>query len=104
MLEVSRRIMQLPLSRGGLSLRLPISIFRIAYSASCIDCSPTVALAAAALRIRKYDPYDFGELRITAEQIYSTIPIITHETFSMFFMKLVLIVTCPLHNMPSLPF
>jgi hypothetical protein len=81
MLDISRRIMQLPLSRGGLSLRLPTSIFRIAYAASCIDCSQTVALAAAALRIRGYDPYDFGELKATAHHIYSSIPTINSETF-----------------------
>jgi ribonuclease HI len=56
MLQISRRIMQRPLSKGGLSLRLPTSSFRLAYAASCIDCTPAVTAAAAALRIRGYDP------------------------------------------------
>ena len=82
MLEISRRIMQLPLSRGGLSLRLPTSIFKLAYSASCIDCAPTVALAASALRIRPYDPYKYGELRSSVDWMLTNIPAINNSTIT----------------------
>jgi hypothetical protein len=85
--DVSRRIMQLPLSRGGLSLRLPASIFRIAYAASCIDTSPTVALAAASLKIRGYDPYKFGEFKAATQWMTSNIPTIHCETITEAFQE-----------------
>jgi hypothetical protein len=49
MMEISLDIMQLPLSLGGLSLRLPIETYAIAYAASCGECVPY--LNAAALRL-----------------------------------------------------
>jgi ribonuclease HI len=49
MMEISLDIMQLPLSLGGLSLRLPSDTYAIAYAASCGECVPY--LHAAALRL-----------------------------------------------------
>jgi ribonuclease HI len=48
---ISERIMQLPLSTGGLSLRLPSSVSNIAYLSSCIDCEELMRRAAHALNI-----------------------------------------------------
>jgi hypothetical protein len=49
MMEISLDIMQLPLSLGGLSLRLPKETYAIAYAASCGECVPY--LHAAAVRL-----------------------------------------------------
>jgi hypothetical protein len=49
MMDISRDIMQLPLSLGGLSLRLPSETFAIAYAASCGECIPYLRAAAAKL-------------------------------------------------------
>ncbi len=49
---LSTRILQLPLTRGGLSLRLASSIADIAYVASCLDCFPMMSAAAHHLGIR----------------------------------------------------
>jgi ribonuclease HI len=44
--QVSRRIMQLPLTLGGLSLRMADTVGDIAYAASCTDCLPLLKIAA----------------------------------------------------------
>jgi hypothetical protein len=44
--RISADIMQLPLTLGGLSLRLPSSISDLAYAASAADCLPLLFLAA----------------------------------------------------------
>jgi hypothetical protein len=49
LLSISRDIMQLPLSMGGLSLRLPISVLHIAYAASCGECIPHLKFMAEKL-------------------------------------------------------
>jgi len=49
MLAISERFMQLPLSAGGLSLRLPSSLRSIPYVSSIIDCEESMHLAARAL-------------------------------------------------------
>jgi ribonuclease HI len=49
LMETSRDIMQLPLSLGGLSLRLPAAIYSIAYAASCGECIHYLHAAAARL-------------------------------------------------------
>jgi ribonuclease HI len=50
MMNISIDIMQLPLSLGGLSLRLPREILFIAYAASCGECIPYLNATAARLR------------------------------------------------------
>jgi hypothetical protein len=80
MLSLSRDIMQLPLSRGGLSLRLAHSIFRIAYAASCIDCNDSLTLAANALKV----PFNlnlFGEYNSATTWLTVHIPTITPGAF-----------------------
>jgi ribonuclease HI len=72
LVAVSSRIMQLPLTLGGLSLRLPDSIGDIAYSASCVDCMPMLRLAARKLHI------DCGQdtvpqLRLTQARVCATL-------------------------------
>jgi hypothetical protein len=49
MMNISREIMQLPLSLGGLSLRLPSETLHIAYAASCGECIPHLHNASARL-------------------------------------------------------
>jgi ribonuclease HI len=49
LLALSRSIMQLPMTLGGLSLRLPRSIHRIAYVASCGECIPHLLFMATRL-------------------------------------------------------
>jgi hypothetical protein len=56
LLGVSTRILQLPLTLGGLSLRLPASIADIAYAASAADCLPALRSAALKLCI----PFDYA--------------------------------------------
>jgi ribonuclease HI len=51
MLRVSRDIMQLPMSLGGLSLRLPHKIQEIAYVASCGECLPFLRDATSKIKI-----------------------------------------------------
>jgi hypothetical protein len=49
MMLISNDIMQLPLSMGGLSLRLPSEISSIAYAASCGECLPYLHATASRL-------------------------------------------------------
>jgi hypothetical protein len=79
MSTLSRDIMQLPLSRGGLSLRLPKSVSTIAYVASCVDCNDSLALAAAALKI-PFKLHNFGEYNKACTWLISNIPTITGST------------------------
>ncbi len=44
-------VMQLPLTLGGLSFRLPDSISDLAYAASAADCFPALHYAASRLGI-----------------------------------------------------
>ncbi len=80
MLTLSRDIMQLPLSRGGLSLRLPRSVSTIAYVSSCIDCSESLLCAAAALNLA-FKLNNFGEYAKAATWMTKNIPTITGATF-----------------------
>lgn len=80
MLNISRSIMQLPLSRGGLSLRLPSSIDKIAYTASCIDCSHALEFAASAISV-PFTLTKFGEYRIASNWLNRNIATITSATF-----------------------
>ena len=70
---VSSRIMQLPTSLGGLSLRLADSVADIAYAASCIDCLPAMRIAALKMGIR-CEQYLIPELIDTQRQIAKRIP------------------------------
>jgi ribonuclease HI len=81
MLSISRRIMQLPLSRGGLSLRLPSSISKIAYLASCFDCSSAIHTAAAALSIAGFSMAEFSEFSLCKNWLLHHVPTITEATF-----------------------
>jgi ribonuclease HI len=78
MLAISNDIMQLPLSRGGLSLRLPSSIFRIAYVSSCIDCYKLLHRAASTLQF-PFDFNNFGDYRVARDWLIGKIPTITDE-------------------------
>ncbi len=49
LMRISQRIMQLPLSLGGLSLRLPESLVHIAYAAACGECIPHLVFMAKRL-------------------------------------------------------
>ena len=71
--QLSQRIMQLPLTLGGLSLRLPDSISDIAYAASATDCLPVLQLAAKRFRV----PFTHSlipELLCTRLRVSNTIP------------------------------
>jgi hypothetical protein len=73
LLAISTRIMQLPLTLGGLSLRLPNSIADLAYAASATDCLPYVRLVAQRLHI----PFDYDsmpEFLSTRARIRSKLP------------------------------
>lgn len=80
---LSRRIMQLPLSMGGLSLRIPESIGDIAYAASATDSLPVLTLAAVRLRF----PFSYNlipELVDTRRRIQAEVPAVD----SNFWMKI----------------
>jgi hypothetical protein len=66
LLAFSRDIMQLPLSLGGLSLRLPISILNIAFAASCGECVPHLKFMAERLEFDYSDAHipDLAAVRI----------------------------------------
>ena len=70
---ISARVMQLPLSLGGLSLRLANSVADIAYAASCIDCIPSMQLAALKMGV-KCEQYLIPELILTQKRIATQIP------------------------------
>jgi ribonuclease HI len=73
LVEVSKTIIQLPLTLGGLSLRLPDSIADLAYAASAADCLPMLYRAASHLSI----PFDYRlipELRETRARIAFALP------------------------------
>jgi hypothetical protein len=70
--SISERIMQLPLSSGGLSLRLPSSVSNIAYLSSCVDCEESIRRAALALNVSfKLENFP-GFLNAEAETIQNT--------------------------------
>jgi hypothetical protein len=73
--KISTDIMQLPLTLGGLSLRLPSSIADLAYAASAADCLPLLQYAARRLGAE----FDYGmvpELRDTRLRIEAALPAI----------------------------
>jgi ribonuclease HI len=73
--KISTDIMQLPLTLGGLSLRLPSSIADLAYAASAADCLPLLHFAAG--RIGAVFDYDMvPELRATRLRIQAALPAI----------------------------
>jgi ribonuclease HI len=74
--HISQRIMQLPLTLGGWSLRLPETIGDIAYSSSSVDCMPMLRLAARHLDI-DCDQSLVPELRATQQRILSLLPCAT---------------------------
>lgn len=78
---VHEGIVQLPLSRGGASLRFATSIQPIAYVSSCIDCSETIKIAASALAM-KFSMDAFGEFATTRNAIIANTPTITAGTFN----------------------
>ena len=80
---LSMRILQLPLTRGGLSLRLAASIADIAYVASCLDCFPMVTAAALHLNIRCAQ-YLIPELQPAQRRISSAIPELNAAFFKGF--------------------
>jgi hypothetical protein len=80
MLELSRSIMQLPLSRGGLSLRLATSVDKIAYVASCIDCHTALCAAAAAIKV-PFQLDTFGEYAKASAWLIRNVSGITPNTF-----------------------
>jgi ribonuclease HI len=80
---ISRRIMQLPLSLGGLSLRLADSIKDIAYASSCIDCLPTMRAAAKRSGIR-CEQFLVPELQLTQHRIRKALPSLTPIVWSRF--------------------
>jgi hypothetical protein len=47
-----------------------------------VDCYPTVATAAAALKIKNYEPENYGEFRHTRNWIAHNIPTITDLSFA----------------------
>ena len=80
LLSISSRILQLPLARGGLSLRLPDSIKDIAYAASCIDCMPAMHVAASRIKIRCAQ-FLVPELQLTQQRIRKLLPSLTLNTW-----------------------
>ena len=70
---ISARILQLPLTRGGLSLRLASSVADISYAASCLDCFPMMTAAADRLGIRCAQ-FQVPELLQTQRRIATIIP------------------------------
>jgi hypothetical protein len=70
---ISPRIMQLPTTLGGLSLRLADSVADIAYAASCIDCLPAMRLAALKMGIQ-CEQFLVPELIVTQHRIAKRIP------------------------------
>ncbi len=81
LLAIAMRIMELPLSMGGLSCRLPRSINHIAFVASCIDCEGSLRSAAHTLGFPfKLD--DFPGYSQAEEDMRSSIPNITKSTIA----------------------
>jgi hypothetical protein len=73
LIEVSKAIMQLPLTLGGLSLRLPESISDLAYAASAADCIPMLLHAARCISV----PFCYSlipELHATRARIVASLP------------------------------
>ena len=68
-----KAIIQIPLSLGGFSLRLPDSVGDIAYAASCMDSLPM--MRAAALKIgTQCAPYLIPDLQLTLLRIQKILP------------------------------
>jgi len=76
MMVLSKRIREIPLSLGGLSLRSPSSISNIAYAASCIDCAKHMALAARNLGLN-FTLQSFEEFQSAAAAISLQNPLVT---------------------------
>jgi len=76
LVSLSQRIMQLPLTLGGWSLRLPEAIGDIAYAASCVDCMPMLRLAARRLDI-VCEQHLVPQLRLTQQRICEGLPFAT---------------------------
>ena len=83
LLAISARILQLPLTRGGLSLRLAASIKDICYVASCLDCYPMMFAAAHHLNIRCAQ-FLIPELLPAQRRISATIPELSPAFFKCF--------------------
>ena len=83
LVALSTRILQLPLTRGGLSLRLASSIADIAYVASCLDCFPMMTSAAQHLGFRCAQ-HLIPELLTTQRRISLTIPDLNAAFFKSF--------------------
>lgn len=75
--KVSKAIMQLPLTLGGLSLRLPDSVSDIAYAASAADCFPLLHHAACHLGVT-FSYAMIPELLPTRTRITAALPCIDH--------------------------
>jgi hypothetical protein len=73
LVALSQRIMQLPLTLGGLSLRLPETIGDIAYASSCVDCMPMLRLVARRLLIA-CEQHLVPQLRLTQQRICAALP------------------------------
>jgi len=80
---ISTRILQLPLTRGGLSLRLASSVADISYVASCLDCFPMMIAAANRLGIRCAQ-FRIPELLSTQRRITTAIPSLGPELWKRF--------------------
>ena len=75
---VHKDIIQLPMSRGGLSCRLAESISDIAYISSCIDCENSLHVAAKALGF-SFQLEHFGSFSETVHDLRRRIPTITRR-------------------------
>jgi len=75
---ISLRIMQLPLTLGGFSLRMAESLGDIAYVASCLDCLPMMRKLAIRMDIQ-CTQNKIPELIITQRRIAKQIPAATPE-------------------------
>ena len=79
MLAISERFMQLPLSAGGLSLRLPGSLRGIPYVSSIIDCEESMHRAAHALGFQ-FKLENFPGFRDAVVDLFQNIPTITSSS------------------------
>ena len=76
--EISQRIMQLPLTLGGLSFRLPSSIGDIAYSSSCTDCIAFLKVAALKTGV-SFSPGSIPELLQSQRRIQALLPALNNH-------------------------
>jgi hypothetical protein len=71
--EISQRIMALPLTLGGLSLRLPNSIHDIAYSSSCTDSIAFLRVAALKAGV-PFSPQSIPEFLQSQRRVQAQLP------------------------------